>query len=63
MNETTAASASPHIALAVARGFGCHAERVANAAQLAAALERCASRTVPSVIEVDATGWLGAPAA
>jgi acetolactate synthase-1/2/3 large subunit len=45
--------------VAVARGFGCHAECVVSPQQLAAALERTAGRTVPSVIEIDEATWFG----
>jgi acetolactate synthase-1/2/3 large subunit len=45
--------------IAIARGFGCHAESVANPQQLAAALERTAGRAVPSLIEIDEATWTG----
>lgn len=49
--------------VAIARGFGCHAERVADASQLTAALARTAGRTLPSVIEIDEATWLRTSAA
>ena len=49
--------------VAIARGFGCHAERVADASQLTEALARTAGRTLPSVIEIDEATWLRTSAA
>ena len=46
--------------VAIARGFGCAAERVANPGELAAALERHRGREVPSVIEIDESAWFAA---
>jgi len=49
--------------IAIARAFGCHAEQVADASQLSAALARTAGRTLPSVIEIDEASWLRAASA
>ena len=43
--------------VAIARGFGCAAERVANPDELAAALERHRGRALPSVIDIDEATW------
>ncbi|HEY9064289.1 MAG TPA: 5-guanidino-2-oxopentanoate decarboxylase [Burkholderiaceae bacterium] len=48
--------------LAIARGFGCAAERVANESELAAALARQHGRDGPCLIEIDEATWLGAAA-
>ena len=46
--------------VAIARGFGCAAERVASPGELVAALERHRGREVPSVIEIDEATWFAA---
>jgi acetolactate synthase-1/2/3 large subunit len=46
--------------VAIAQGFGCLAERVADPAQLRAALARTRGRKVPSVIEIDEAAWFAA---
>ena len=49
--------------VAIAQGFGCHAERVDHPSQLDAALARTAQRRVPSVIEIDEARWFEATVA
>ncbi len=44
--------------IAIAQGFGCQAERVADSAQLRRSLKAAAGRTVPTLIEIDETSWL-----
>jgi acetolactate synthase-1/2/3 large subunit len=46
--------------VAIAQGFGCFAERVADPAQLQAALARTRGRKAPSVIEIDEAAWFAA---
>jgi acetolactate synthase-1/2/3 large subunit len=40
------------IAAAVARAFGCHGERVADAAEVRPALERALASGLPAVVDV-----------
>jgi len=47
----------------IAKGFGCHAERVADPAALAAALECSPGRRMPSLIEIDEAAWFAATGA
>ncbi len=44
--------------IAIAQGFGCQAERVADSAQLRRSLKAAAGRSVPTLIEIDETSWL-----
>jgi len=49
--------------VAIASGFGCHAERAADPAQLRAALLASRGRRVPSLIEIDEAAWFQATVA
>lgn len=49
--------------VAIAAGFGCHAERVADPAQLRSALLATRGRRVPSLIEIDEAAWFRATVA
>jgi acetolactate synthase-1/2/3 large subunit len=46
--------------VAIAQGFGCHAERATDPAQLRAALERCKGRSLPTLIDIDEAAWFAA---
>ena len=46
--------------VAIARGFGCHAEHVADPQQLHAALLQTPGRSVPTLIEIDEASWFAA---